>query len=191
MHTFASPFFIHIRHSKQSLRHSLKALRRQLPLSRKDQARDSLFDFFKKRIPPNFYTLSFASFGDEIDMWPLNHYLLSKGRLLLPKVSGQELKIFHVRDFQRDLIFSKLGLLEPNEELCEPFNFDSSMVVLVPGLGFDPFNHRLGYGRGYYDRFLKIHSLLPSWGIGFKEQFLSHAIPTLPSDIPLKAVHLF
>ena len=51
-----------------------------------------------------------------------------------------------------DLVENRWGIREPDgDQTAEPNDFD---VILVPLLAFDSFGHRVGYGKGYYDRFL-------------------------------------
>ncbi|MBV9241520.1 MAG: 5-formyltetrahydrofolate cyclo-ligase, partial [Acidobacteria bacterium] len=53
-----------------------------------------------------------------------------------------------------DLVENKWGIREPDgEQTASPDEFD---IVLVPLLAFDSFGHRVGYGKGYYDRFLSL-----------------------------------
>lgn len=111
---------------------------------------------------------SFASFGDEIDLWPLNQELAKQGRLLLPKVIGQELILCAVTNLQTDLEKSRWGILEPK---TAPYRGKID-AILVPGLAFDETGYRLGYGKGHYDRFLSQHHC-EKIGIGFKEQLTS------------------
>lgn len=62
-------------------------------------------------------------------------------------------------------------------------------IVLVPGLAFDSRCHRLGYGKGWYDRLLA-QLEIPAFGIGFSEQKME-ILPTQPHDIPLSGLYLF
>ncbi|MFZ0564759.1 MAG: 5-formyltetrahydrofolate cyclo-ligase [Chlamydiales bacterium] len=134
--------------------------------------------------------LSFASFRDEIDTRRLNHYLARTNRLLLPKIDGEELKIFRVNHLEEQLKPNKWGLYEPSSTLCEEINYSRIQTVLVPALGFDTKNHRLGYGKGYYDRFLAQITFCPTIGIGFKEQLVD-SLPVEETDVALTAVALF
>lgn len=110
------------------------------------------------------HILSFSPFGSEIDLGPLNAYLKSKGRLTL--VPYELDQFFHVNLLQID-------------------------CILVPGLGFDREKTRLGYGKGYYDRFLKNVNAVPTIGIGFKEQLCTELLPKDSWDIPVQELLLF
>lgn len=60
-------------------------------------------------------------------------------------------------------------------------------LVIVPGLAFDPEGYRVGYGRGYYDRFLRAHPQLAAVGLAFELQLRSR-VPRGPGDVALAMV---
>lgn len=74
-------------------------------------------------------------------------------QLVVPKVKGEEMEnIFYEGPDQ--LINTKWGMVEPKQGVrVEPQHID---MVLVPLLAVDKQGHRIGYGKGYYDRFLKL-----------------------------------
>lgn len=61
------------------------------------------------------------------------------------------------------------SIMEPNTEVCEKYEDFSHGLCLVPGLCFDMQGFRLGFGKGYYDRFYRI----------FREQALGFATPNV------------
>lgn len=62
-------------------------------------------------------------------------------------------------------------------------------MVIVPMLGFDDHGHRLGYGKGYYDRFLsQLRPDCPKIGVCFELGHLSEPLPSEPHDVPLNFV---
>ena len=92
------------------------------------------------------------------------------------------------------------GIMEPVEENHGDCSCDSSVakimgtvpVILVPGLAFDAAGHRLGRGRGYYDRFLSSlftshFSLSTSIGVCFDFQKVPE-VPTDEHDVPVDEV---
>lgn len=117
---------------------------------------------------------SFVSFGTEIDTALLNQKLACEHRLALPRIVGDELYFFHVND-----------LLEPPTDR-PALQIDT---LLVPGLAFSSSGFRLGYGRGFYDRFLSKHKIA-SIGIGFLQQ-LTETILYDPFDQPVRDLRLY
>ena len=92
----------------------------------------------------------------EIDIRPLLCYLRALGRTVsLPVVdyASSNSGLMHRKWIsERSLVANRWGILEPNGG--QPFPTDEIDVVLVPALGLDRSGHRVGFGKGYYDRFL-------------------------------------
>ncbi len=134
--------------------------------------------------------LSFASLPEEIDTLKLNTALAFTGRLLLPKIADDTLKIYRVSDLDAQLRQNHFGLFEPIPSQCQEVSKEEVDIVLVPALGFDKTGHRLGFGKGYYDRFLASIPNCPTIGIGFKEQEVEK-LPVEETDFPLTSITLF
>ena len=122
-------------------------------------------------------------FMKEIDTRVIIKDALAKNKkIILPKVSGVELKIFFVDDKQIYLKQSSFGILEPDDSVCMEAPLDSIDLVVVPGLGFDLNFHRLGYGGGFYDKILqKIGRRVRKIALAFDLQILDN-IPSCPHD---------
>ncbi|MCA1831685.1 MAG: 5-formyltetrahydrofolate cyclo-ligase [Actinomycetota bacterium] len=114
--------------------------------------------------------LAFASFGPEIPTDPLLARLLDEGRaVLLPYVEGDRLIAAAISSLD-DLIPGYRGIREP--ALRE--RASTADVVIVPGVAFDERGGRLGYGGGFYDRFLEtIDPSVPIVGICFDAQIVT------------------
>ncbi|MFO7947337.1 MAG: 5-formyltetrahydrofolate cyclo-ligase [Armatimonadota bacterium] len=101
--------------------------------------------------------LLFASFGSEVDTWPLLEALVqSEVTPLLPAVgeAAGKLHLRAVEDLDADLAPGPWGIMEPTEE-CRELQISDLDFILVPGVAFDESGRRLGYGGGYYDRLLE------------------------------------
>ena len=128
----------------------------------------------------------YASFRSEFDTFPILHRLWAAGvETVLPLILKAERRTAQklVRSLA-DLAPGWKGILEPKADLPEidPATLD---VVVVPGLAFDRMGGRMGYGGGYYDRFL---AECPGVRIAavFGAQIIDR-VPTEPHDLP---VHL-
>lgn len=126
---------------------------------------------------------SYVSFRNEADTWQFNQSVLKDGKcLLLPKVlSKTEMAFFKVTDMQQ-LKKGYMGIYEPSTA-CEMKEPDGKRtLMLVPGLAFDRNFHRLGYGGGYYDRYLQRYAEeIQTCGMCFDFQ-LMEAVPWQPHD---------
>lgn len=177
--------------TKHRLRRMLIERRLDTSSQRRLEVKEQILHELLPRLEPFSLILSFASKEEEIDLWPLNAQLAKEKRLLLPKVMPRKrLSPFKVCNLSLDLEETRWRVKEPVITRCEEIPIEKVSCVLVPGLGFDQKKHRIGYGIGYYDRFLQKMGV-PLYGIGFKEQFLRDLIPIESHDVPLTDVFLF
>ncbi|MGI6452169.1 MAG: 5-formyltetrahydrofolate cyclo-ligase [Syntrophomonadaceae bacterium] len=96
--------------------------------------------------------MSYCSIKNEVNLDLFNHEEWMAGRrILLPRVAGPDIEAVEFTGHNQ-LHRGPLGIREPQGNPVPPESID---VVLVPGLCFDPQGYRLGYGKGYYDRFLR------------------------------------
>ena len=176
---------------KKALRLFFKEKRRKISLKRREIAEKHLLDDLYPSLIGYGAVLSFASFGDEINMWPLNEILCNEGRLILPRIEDDTISIYHVKDIQKDLVESSYRILEPDPKKTKKHSVLNIHCALVPALGFDEYNHRLGYGMGHFDRFIFELENSITVGVGFKEQFVGDPLPVEEHDKKLDHVILF
>lgn len=133
--------------------------------------------------------LTCLSFGDEVDTWTLVERLQTPSRrVLVPRADPADHQL-HVHPYPCNLRKLSFGLQQPprgTPEVPEGTVDEAVDVVLVLGLGFDSRGYRLGYGSGYFDRFLARHDLL-AIGLAFEMQILDE-IPNEAHDIPMSVV---
>jgi len=132
--------------------------------------------------------LGFSSFGSEISTREILQDALAVGkRVYLPRVLGKEMSFFRVRDLD-ELVPGYQGILEPDpsEELYSYAEEEAAQTfLLMPGVAFDAYRHRIGYGGGYYDRFLQNKEALRlrSVAVGFRCQMLEMELPVGERDM--------
>lgn len=108
--------------------------------------------------------------------------------LVLPKTEGDQIvfhKIFEL-DFERKkLTKDKFGIYGPPGSSDSVDNID---LLIVPGIAFDSNGYRLGYGKGYYDKFIEKNKSRFSIGLAFRFQLLNFELPHSNFDQKLDAV---
>lgn len=139
-----------------------KAVQRKLLLELRKEQEKELWkknsEWIKKRVLTMLSSevktvFLYASYNGEVDTWELIEELMKSGyRIALPKVEEKEIEFYEVQDLSL-LIKSKMGILEPDTRFCIKADQENS-VLLVPIVGFDESCNRMGYGGGFYDRYL-------------------------------------
>jgi 5-formyltetrahydrofolate cyclo-ligase len=125
--------------------------------------------------------MAFVGFSGEPDTDPLFARLTVEGkRLLLPRVEATGIV---PADGDWPLVASKFGVQEPTGPAVDVDEID---FVIVPGLAFTVAGDRLGYGQGYYDRFLPTVSA-PNAGVCFADQLVDE-MPVTEHDVRVDAV---
>lgn len=175
-----------LKEQKQQLRKHFSILRQRLPEERKRMASSTLVDFIHT-LPKGSRVLSFIPFGSEINITPANLYIVQHLQLIFPKVQDTHLLTLHIPS--ADIVKS---LSHPNQLNHSHLNEISPRTithVLVPGLAFDSTGYRLGYGGGYYDRWLSHHPHPMTIGVGYAEQ-KTEPLPREDHDVALKQLLL-
>ena len=133
-----------------------------------------------------FFSQSAAS---EIDTWRLVDRLLATGReVYVPRADSGDRRL-HVHRYPCELRTLSFGLRQPRRgtpELAARAVDETIEAVFVLGLGFDRRGYRLGYGSGYFDRFLAERPF-PAIGLAFQAQLVAE-LPVEPHDVPMEAV---
>ena len=125
------------------------------------------------------------SIGSEVGTGKMINHALSEGKnVLLPKVCGSELKFFGYYSGMR-LETSAFGIPEPPDDESNLYPPDKIGLIFVPGLCFDCEKNRLGYGGGFYDRFLQAHNI-KTIAVCFDEQIAANGIiPVCQTDVKI------
>ena len=100
--------------------------------------------------------LIYVSFNDEVDTLNLIKYFLSFKKVAVPKIVNNMMEFYYINSLN-DLKKGTYNILEPttNKKVT---NFDNS-VCITPGICFNKSGYRIGYGKGYYDKFFSKHQV--------------------------------
>ncbi|MGF6906694.1 5-formyltetrahydrofolate cyclo-ligase [Fusobacterium sp. PH5-44] len=163
--------------SKEELRNYYKNERDFLNTNFVDKSSEiifhSLINFLKNF--SNFNTImSYVSFRNEVKTNKINDYLINTGAtLVLPKISNDTLFPIETNNLD-DFVISKFGIKEPIGKI-----FDKKIdIIIVPGIVFDKNGNRIGFGKGYYDKFLQKHN-----GYKIAISFDLQVVDSIPSEI--------
>ena len=124
---------------------------------------------------------------NEVSTLPLLSHLLKNGvRVCVPKTfSNGYMEAWEVKDLERDFSLGKFGILEPTTGVVVPVN--EIELAIVPGVVFDKKGNRIGYGGGYYDRFLQTGNAMKKIGVCYDFQ-MADTLETESTDIPIDAL---
>ena len=89
----------------------------------------------------------------------------------VPKVIGETMKFFYITSLENDLEEGYFGIRENYEKNPADEAADrEGSLMLMPGVAFDEARHRIGYGGGFYDRYLEAHPGLRTAALAFEFQ---------------------
>jgi 5-formyltetrahydrofolate cyclo-ligase len=152
--------------SKNQLRSLLRQRRQNLPLDvvQKDSAliRERLLS--QTDIRDARSVMLYLPARGEVDTWPLLDHFWDRGcEILLPRCRDNAPGIMdaYAVTSREDLGPGCFGLIEPRADLARPVPAPQPEVILVPALAYDRRGFRLGFGGGYYDRFLPLLTFRP------------------------------
>ena len=133
---------------------------------------------FKVEIVGGYYPINF-----EINILPVLEVLKKKYSIALPIVLPNNKMEFRLWNKHDPLYVNKFGILEPSKKNKKVI----PQLFLIPLLSFDHKLNRLGYGRGYYDRYLSQNKKFLTFGVAFSFQ-QAKEIPINKDDVPLKGI---
>ena len=166
-----------------------KAIRKQIFKARKEHS-DTWIEEKSRRITELLTALpeyedadrimAYADYNHEV----ITRYIIEQSwkdgkEVAVPKVFGKDMVFYRLTDFSQ-LESGYFGIPEPKED-GETVSWEDAMMVM-PGVAFDENCNRVGYGGGFYDRFLEKHPGIRRVAVGFSFQILSE-VPTEPTDI--------
>jgi len=135
------------------------------------------------------YIMSYINFGNEVSTSKLfDSYILNIKKICVPIICDshncirmEASRIYNVSQ----LAIGKYGILEPKYDACQVISPHMLDMVVVPGVAFDFAKNRIGYGKGYYDRFLaQIRKDCIKVGLSFDLQ-MYYRVPSNSYDVKM------
>ena len=125
----------------------------------------------------------YLAIGSEVQTREIINYALDLGKTVLsPRIMSNDLRFYVVdqKDFEENSFdVNRFGIKEPKID-NKPADFID--LLIIPGIVFDTYGFRIGYGYGYYDKYLTINKYSKSIGLAYDFQFIKKPIPILPHD---------
>ncbi len=170
---------------KRKLRRNILMQRDSLPITQRQQADMAMADriighqwFYRAEV-----LLGFVNYGSEISTVEILQEAIHKGKkVFLPKIDGDEMLFYLVNDL-KELQEGYKGIREPlGDTECFDYDIykDHRILLLMPGVAFDKFGNRMGYGKGFYDRFLMDKEMLQTYSIGIG--YACQRVEELPTE---------
>jgi 5-formyltetrahydrofolate cyclo-ligase len=128
--------------------------------------------------------MPYISLNIEVDTRKFIKSELIKGKsIVVPFIEGSNIQISKLKDFS-DLNEGKFGVLEPMKKEKYDGKID---LVIVPGVAFDLHGGRIGFGKGYYDKFLDRFKDSLRIALAFEEQIVDN-VPVEEHDQPVDMI---
>ena len=173
--------------NKQELRRAIRERKRAMTEEEIVERSNALAEKFYNT--PAYQAAStiygYLPYNQEVRTVPMLQRALDEGkRVAVPKVYGEEMRFIYLEDLTQ-VSKGYAGIPEPIADA--PVAEDKQALVLMPGLAFDPQGHRIGYGGGFYDKFLAKESHHPTLALCYEFQMQAH-LDTEEFDIPVDTV---
>ena len=172
---------------KKELRRQIRDLKRAMTEAQIEEKSRRLGELFcQSELYRNARTIyGYLPYNQEVRTVPMLQQAIADGKqVAVPKVYGDEMKFILMEDLAA-VEKGYAGIPEPVAD--EPVACDETALVLMPGLAFDPQGHRIGYGGGFYDKFLAKEPNHPTLALCYDFQMLPE-LETEEFDIPVDLV---
>ena len=133
--------------------------------------------------------LFYVSYRSEADTIQLLKEALESGhKVAVPKVVGTDMVFYRITEFTQ-LVEGYKGILEPDRSRTEELTGDmpKHTILFVPGCAFDKSGGRMGYGGGFYDRFMEKYPDVLKVALAYEEQF-AEEVPREAHDKPVDVI---
>ena len=157
---------------ENTLRKKMKQKRNALTWEERERAAEDCLRQLKQ--VPGFEQVTwmycYMSYLSELDTRQMIQSFLKEGkRVAVPKVQGAEMEFYEISDLS-DCVSGAYGIPEP---IGNAAPVTDAGWILMPGLAFDPQGNRLGYGGGFYDKYLEKHDNLVKIALAYDFQIIS------------------
>jgi len=188
-----NPGGIILAEDKRVLRKNMISRRQAFTGSKKAEANRKIYDniLSLQAFEKAGHIHAYVSTPSEADTYGIMEYILhlsSQKHLFLPRVTGEgTMEFFEVTDLNRDLKVGYKGITEPVAPIERASN-QSPEIILVPGVAFDKNFNRMGYGKGFYDRYLALRGQKSlKVGVCYSFQLLQE-IPCEENDVKMDII---
>ncbi len=160
--------------NKKELRKQMLEKRNRLDAEYRKQADDAIATgFLTSAIYAEGSTLFiYISYSSEVNTHPIIEQALQDGKtVLVPRTCEETRRMdaVEITDFNTQLCPACYGILEPNYDISRVFPPEQIDLIVVPGVTFDRKGFRIGYGGGYYDKYLCLATNATTVGFAYEE----------------------
>ncbi len=173
---------------KKEARNRAQRIRDNIPLREKEVLDNAIaknlfaWDIYQRAQ----YIFCYVSFRSEINTFPIIECMLQNEKVVtVPKVNVKtgSMKAFIITNPIKNLGPGEYGILEPLPS-CKEADYLKIDLIISPGLAFTLKGERLGYGGGYYDRFLQKNAGVPVCALSYDRLVIAH-LPVKNNDVPV------
>ena len=155
---------------KEQIRRDFKTRRRTLSCEHVSINSDKICEnFLDSDIYKNCQNiLAYSTIQNEVDLSQIiNQALLDNKNLFLPRVEGDSMNFFRINNTDK-LQIGSYNILEPQNGTV--YQDSTNSIMLVPGIAFSTQGARIGFGKGFYDKYLSQHNSIFKIGIAYDWQ---------------------
>ena len=169
-----------------------KQIRKMMLERRRGLSREAVIDkslqISEKVLASSEYTraeriFTFISFDNEVDTGWLIRRALADGKKVAAPLVRKGTIMFRFFTLSDELEDGQFGIKEPPEDLPKAYAKKDRTLVIMPGTAFDRKRNRIGFGKGYYDKWLAERPGLNKIALAFDLQIYDGVIPSKPHDI--------
>lgn len=170
---------------KKTLRKKFISERNSLASDYRNSSTNTIFATLEEQ---NFFESSekifiYVGFGSEITTETFIKKWINKKQIFVPKIDNNTMNLVHITSLE-ELTEGCFGILEPTS--CNYFT-DNIDLVITPSIVFDKKGYRLGYGKGYYDKYFSSREYDISVGLSY-HKLLQDNVPKEDHDIKVDVI---